>query len=62
MSTLLILTGALLFGQWLCGRLARRKVARMMRPAEDWDVGDVDRWLALIEPFPLRDSPPPRSR
>jgi hypothetical protein len=62
MFTLLILIGALLLGQWLCGRLARRKVARMMRPADDWDVGDVDRWLALIEPFPLRDSPPSRSR
>lgn len=62
MLTLLLLIAALLIGQWVCGRLANRKVARMMRPADDWDVGDVDRWLALIEPFPLRNSPPSRSR
>jgi hypothetical protein len=47
-------------GQWLCGRLARRKDAAMMRPADEWDAGDVDRWLALIEPFPLPD--PARER
>jgi hypothetical protein len=62
MLTLLILIGALLLGQWICGRLARRKVARMMRPADDWDGGDVDRWLALIEPFPLGNSPSSRPR
>jgi hypothetical protein len=55
MTTLLLLTAALLFGQWVCGRLARKADSRMMRPAEEWESEDVDRWLGLIEPFPLPD-------
>jgi len=54
MMTLLLLAAALLAGQWLCGRRARRDATRLMRPADEWDAEDVDRWLALIEPFPLR--------
>ena len=53
MTTVLALTVVLGLGQWLCGRRARRDAARLMRPAEEWDGEDVDRWLALIEPFPL---------
>jgi hypothetical protein len=53
-TTLLLLTVAVLLGQWLLGRRARRDAAHLMRPADEWDAEDVDRWLALIEPFPLR--------
>lgn len=53
MSTLLLLTVALLLGQWAIRRRARKDAARLMRPAHEWDESDVDRWLALIEPFPL---------
>jgi len=54
MITLLILTAALLAAQQVCSRLARRTEAQMMsRPADDWDGDDIDRWLELIEPFPL---------
>jgi hypothetical protein len=53
-TTLLLLTVAVLLGQWLLGRRARRDAAQLMRPADQWDEADVDRWLALIEPFPLR--------
>lgn len=49
---LLGLTVALLLMQWICGRRARRDAARL-KPADEWDGEDVDRWLALIEPFPL---------
>jgi hypothetical protein len=52
-TILLALSVALLLAQWICGRRARRDTARLMRPAEEWDGEDVDRWLALIEPFPL---------
>jgi len=40
--------------QWLFGRRARRDATHLMRPADEWEAEDVDRWLALIEPFPLR--------
>ena len=61
MTTLITLIAVLLLGQWLCGRWTRRKTARMMtRPVEDWDGDDVDRWLDLIEPFPLPDPTRPR--
>ncbi len=54
MTALLLLVTALVLAQWLFGRRARRDTARLMKPAEEWDAEDVDRWLALIEPFPLR--------
>lgn len=54
MTTLLVMTVALLLVQRLFGRRARRDAARWMRPADEWDGEDIDRWLALIEPFPLR--------
>jgi hypothetical protein len=54
MLTLLLLTVAILLGQWTLTRRARRDATRLMRPADEWDAEDVDRWLALIEPFPLR--------
>jgi len=53
MSSIAALLSALLLLQWRFGRLARRTQSRMMRPADDWEPEDVDRWLALIEPFPL---------
>ncbi|MHC4340258.1 MAG: hypothetical protein ACYSX0_08610 [Planctomycetota bacterium] len=46
MATLLLI-------QLGCAQLARTSVSRMMRPADDWEDEDIDRWLALIEPFPL---------
>jgi len=58
MTTLLLLTVALLVGQWVIGRRARRDATHLMRPADEWDAEDVDRWLALIEPFPLRNPAP----
>ena len=54
MTTLLLLTVAIGLGQWLFSRRARREAAHLMRPFDEWDGEDVDRWLALIEPFPLR--------
>jgi hypothetical protein len=53
MYELIGLVAILILLQWACGRLARRSVSRMMRPAEDWEPEDVDRWLDLIESFPL---------
>jgi len=55
MNTLLTLIAVLSLAQWLCARRARGTLSRMMRPADDWDGDDTDRWLALIEPFPLPD-------
>ena len=55
MTTLLGLTVAALLAQWHFGRRARRDALRHFKPAEEWDAEDVDRWLALIEPFPLRN-------
>jgi hypothetical protein len=62
MTALLALTVAVGLCQWLCGRLARRAAARMMRPADEWDAEDTDRWLALIEPFPLPRPTPGRPK
>jgi hypothetical protein len=53
-TTILGLSAALVLAQWLLGRRARRHAARLLKPADQWDGEDVDRWLALIEPFPLR--------
>jgi hypothetical protein len=57
-TALLGLSFALLLGQWLCGRAAFRAAAAWIRPAEEWDGEDVERWLSLIEPFPLRRPTP----
>jgi len=54
MMTFLFLTAALLLAQWLFSRRARHEATHLLRPADEWDGEDVDRWLALIEPFPLR--------
>ncbi|MFI5402858.1 MAG: hypothetical protein ACHQ1G_07980 [Planctomycetota bacterium] len=54
MTILLSLTAAVILGQWLFGRRARAGAARRWEPAREGDGADVDRWLALIEPFPLR--------
>jgi hypothetical protein len=56
-TTLLGLSAALLLAQWHFGRRARADAARL-KPAEEWDDEDVARWLALIEPFPLRKPTP----
>ena len=61
-TILLSLTVAMVLGQWLFCRRARRDATRLMRPADEWDGEDVDRWLALIEPFPLRHPAPDRKR
>ena len=55
MATILGLSAALVLAQWLFGRRARRDAMGPSKPAEEWDGDDVDRWLALIEPFPLRN-------
>jgi len=60
MLTILLLTVAILLGQWILNRRARREATHLMRPADEWDAEDVDRWLALIEPFPLRKPTPDR--
>lgn len=63
MTHLLLILAALLPAHVLCVRRARRRRAHLMRPAELWDCEDVDRWLGLIEPFPLgRSSPRNRAR
>ena len=63
MAHLIVVFAALLPAHALCVRWARRRRARLMRPAELWDGDDVDRWLALIEPFPLgRGAPEKRAR
>ncbi|MGH7163839.1 MAG: hypothetical protein ACREID_10185 [Planctomycetota bacterium] len=54
MTTLFLIAAGLVLAQLASLRRARGDVTRLMRPAEDWDGQDVDRWLALIEPFPLR--------
>ena len=56
MTTLLILAAALVLLSALCARRARRGYARMMRHPDHWDGEDVERWLDLIEPFPLPDA------
>ncbi|MHC4933987.1 MAG: hypothetical protein ACYTGV_17565 [Planctomycetota bacterium] len=55
MYVLIALVATLLLIQLGCAQLARTSVSRMMRPADDWEDEDIDRWLALIEPFPLED-------
>ena len=48
-----VTTGVLLVT--LCSlRAVQRQGVRLMRPADEWTADDVDRWLDLIEPFPLR--------
>ena len=54
MTVLLTMALLLLAVQAYSRRLARRSDHRqLMRPADEWDAEDVDRWLDLIEPFPL---------
>jgi len=60
MTHLLLILAALVPAHALCVRWARRRRARLMRPAELWEAEDVDRWLALIEPFPLGRERPQR--
>ena len=55
MYVLAALVLLLLLAQVLCLRQARRKDSRLMRPADDLEPEDVDRWLDLIEPCDLRD-------
>jgi len=55
MWILLSLLAALLAAQSALQGRARAHVQRMMRSGDEWDPGDLDRWLALIEPFPLGD-------
>lgn len=58
MTVLLILACVLATAHSYCWRLTRRSDdARLMRPAEEWEPEDVDRWLELIEPFPLAPDP-----
>lgn len=60
MLALLALVTLLLLLQWVCVRRARRRAAHLMRPASEWEAEDLDRWLALIEPFPLPERDQPR--
>ena len=57
---LLLLLAALAAGHAGCMVRARRKASRLMRPAADLEPEDVDRWLSLIEPFPLGRPSRPR--
>ena len=54
MLVLLGVTTGVLLVTLLSQRAARRQGSRWMRPADEWTADDVDRWLDLIEPFPLR--------
>ena len=53
MVLIAVLIAVLLLLQWRFGRLARKSQSRMMGPGDEWEPEDVDRWLDLIEPFPL---------
>jgi len=59
MTVLFGLLVILLAAHLLCVRRARRVAGRLMRPAHQLDAEDYDRWLGLIEPFPLK-RPAPR--
>ncbi len=53
MTVLLALATLLLLAHWRCARLAKHTQHQLMRPADQLEADDVDRWLDLIEPFPL---------
>lgn len=57
---LMLLLVALAAGHAGCRARARRRTSRLMRPAADLEPEDVDRWLSLIEPFPLGRTTRPR--
>ena len=58
MWTLLSLFASLLTAQAICARRAKRETQHMMRSGDLWEAEDLDRWLELIEPFPLGDTTP----
>jgi len=58
MTVLLGLLAILFATHLICVRRARRVAGRLMRPAAQLEAEDYDRWLALIEPFPLKRSAP----
>jgi len=60
MTALLTFLALLLLAHVACVRLARRTAGRLMRPADELEAEDVDRWLELIEPFPLGEARTPR--
>ena len=53
MTMLATLVLSVLTAQLLLRGRARRRAARMMRPADQWTAADTEHWLGLIEPFPL---------
>jgi hypothetical protein len=60
MTVFLAFLALLLLAHVACARLARRAAGRLMRPADELEAEDVDRWLELIEPFPLGQPRTPR--
>ncbi len=56
MVSVLLLAAALAPLQWLLASKLRREREVLMEPfaADDWTPEEVDFWLSLIEPFPLR--------
>lgn len=56
MLYVLLLAAALAPVQWLLASKLRRERKALMEPldGDDWTPEEVDFWLSLIEPFPLR--------
>ena len=54
MLVLLGVTTSVLLVTLLSLRAAQRQGFHVVRPADEWTADDVDYWLDLIEPFPLR--------
>ena len=54
MFVLLGVTTGVLLVTLVSLRAAQRQGFCVTRPADEWTADDVDHWLDLIEPFPLR--------
>ena len=57
MTSIALLVLALLAAQAALRGRARRRAAQLIRPADEWTSEDTQRWLDLIEPFPLHEAP-----
>jgi len=61
MTTIALLVLALACAQTALRGRARRRASKLMRPADEWTADDTQRWLDLIEPFPLHEREPRNS-